>query len=163
MDKNNTGHGTTSLIVWSLIALVLGGILTYVFFPNVIEKQVPYETVKVVEKPVEVLKEVPVDYTQELVNDFLNKIEEDEDYDKFLVCDDERYDFEQLSISRIYDKHSVSFDTTDTDDLDDASRYITTVKLRLKYADADVEDKCYETVTVTGKYTEGEATKISYK
>ena len=151
--------------VWATVGICLGALLAYAMFPRVeIEEKVVYND-KVVEtvREVEVVKEVQRDYTKELITDFLNKVETDEDYDSFLVCNKERYDFDQVSVSRVYDKYTVVNDRLDTDDLDEAEAYTTSVKLRVKFTDPDTEDKCYRTVDVTGKYLEGETPKISYK
>ena len=150
---------------WAILGILIGALVVYAMFPRVeIQEKVVYKD-KVVEtvKQVEVVKEVQIDYSQKLINDFFKKVETDEDYDSFLVCNKERYDFDQVSVSRVYDKYTVVNDRLDTDDLDEAKAYTTSVKLRVKFTDPDTEDKCYRTVDVTGKYLEGETPKISYK
>ena len=89
-------------------------------------------------------------------------LENDEDFDDLLKCDGQRYDFNQISVNRVYDTTSTISDTVDTDDMAEAKVITTKVKARLKYSDPDVERKCYKTFGVTGKYAEGEPSIITY-
>lgn len=157
--------GEIRQLVWvlALLSLLLGVGLGALFFAQ--EKQVFIP--QTIEKEVVVEKEVPVpvhtDYVKEAADLFLEKLSTDSDFDKYLVCDRDRYEANQVSVSRIYEKARVAIDDVSTDDRTHAAEEIVTFEIRLKYADADTQDKCYENFDVEVTHTEGEESTIKVK
>ena len=155
---NEAKKGFSWGAVWTIavIALLVGGLATYSLFP----KTVTVEKEVTIEKPVQVIVEKPVitevekDYAGETTALFLDYLAYDDDFDDYLVCDGDRYDFDQISVSKVYDGFKITFDNVDDEDRQEAAEYKTEVKLRLKYSDPDVRDKCYETLTIKGTFHE---------
>jgi hypothetical protein len=158
-------QSTLALVALAVVALVLGGLVTYVAFPK-IEVQTVTQTVevpKIVEVAKEVVKEVPVEkivtveknvtvevpmnlekgYLQPAVDEFLDEVADEDDY---LVCDGQEYDEDQVEVKKLYDAYSV-----DVKDMADGE-YSVSFKAKLKYLDADVEEKCTKTYEVTVEY-----------
>jgi hypothetical protein len=147
-----------------LLAALVGGLVTKVAFPTVetvtntkiqtIEvpaEPIVTEKIVTVEVPVEVVKEVQVVKDLDLAatfltpakEEFMNEVADDDDY---LVCGGEEYDVDNVKISKIYDGYSVK-----VDDISD-NEYTVAFKVKLKYLDADVEEKCYNTFDVEVVY-----------
>ena len=164
MQESNIGL----LIVVGFVALLLGGFGGFLFAPDKeVVKTVPgperiIEKEVIKEVPIEVIKEVSTgNYIKQATDLLMNKLEKDDDFDNYLKCDGERYEFDQVSVSKVYDDATVSFDKVDTDDLDDADKYTVETKIRLKYKDTDVEEKCYETVDLKAEFEEGENPELT--
>lgn len=149
--------------VIGLVACIIAGLVVGWAFAPTNEVEVIKEVQVPVEKIVEVVKEVKVseNYVENALNDFLNELENDDDFDQYLECDSDRYDFDQISVNKVYDDASVSFSEVDTDDLNNAEAYTVEFSTRLKYSDSDVEEKCYNTFDVSVDYEEGETPEVS--
>lgn len=140
MEKNNWGMA----ILVGFLCLLVGGFAAYAFFPNTItvkpdkcEAQAcipvdctPIETEKIVNIPLNAQET----YLDTAVNYFLSDKLED-----LTICGGEEYDENQIKISKIYEDWSVVFGEDRNDDVDHTVFF--TVKL--KYLDADVNEKCY--------------------
>ncbi len=148
----NNSIGLAILI--GLLALLVGGIVSYTAFPQTIETEVikevagpTVEVEKVVETEVEVIKEVPVDvkalYFDEALDEFFDYI--DDDNESLKVCNNVTYDIDQIDVKKIY-LYGVSFDS-DGD-------YAVFGDVKLKYLDADTEEKCYQTYDFNVEYDE---------
>jgi hypothetical protein len=155
VNMSNEQSATTLVVLASIVCLLLGGVVGALAFPTTKEVPVIKEVVKEVQVPgptvyvdKEVFKEVPVNvktgYRDDAVKDFMTEVEDNDD---FLVCGDESYDFDQVKLSKVYDEFSVTGDNED---------YTVTAKVKLKYLDTDVEDKCYETYEFKVVYEEDE-------
>ena len=153
-------------IYWGIglvLALIIGAIAGAYMFPTekvvIREKEVkvnvPGPTVYVEKESVS-----GPNYVEDAVKAFLDRLENDDDYDSILVCDGDRYDFDQVSVSKVYDDATVAYSEVDTDDGDNVQKTVTTIKMRLKFSDSDVEDKCYKTISVSVKNVDGEVTKV---
>lgn len=151
-EKSNLG---LTLVVSALICgLILGAIFGVQLFPKTVEKVVTVE--KKVEVPVEKIVTVEKNVTVDTHQDWINKVvkeflSEVEDNDNLQVCDGETYDFDQITVSKVYDGATVS---TNSDRHGDTTTVNTEVKL--KYADKDVESKCYKTFNVSVDFEDGE-------
>lgn len=80
------------------------------------------------------------DLQDEAITKFLEEVEDDED---LLRCGGDEFDLDQIEVKRIYDEWSTEFDEDD---------YVTSLTIKLKYLDGDVEDKCYKTFDVELEY-----------
>ena len=98
---------------------------------------------------VEVAVEVPVEYT--LLDDSLEVFLEEYEDDDDVVCATDEYDFEELTVRKVYDAYNVSYDGDDT---------TIDFKVKLKYDDDN--DKCYKTFDVNIFYEEDESPEITY-
>ncbi len=88
-------------------------------------------------------------YLDTAVNDFLVEIE---DEDELTECGEYDYDFDEISVSRVYDEWTLS---TDGDD------YTVDFEVRLKY-DEDDERSCKDTYEVSIFYEEDEDLEFDY-
>ena len=160
MEKQGLGWIAVTLLV--LASLIVGGIIAYGMFPRTEIKTETKYVDKLVEVPVTVEKivEVEPDYAGDALVIILDKLQNNERYEDYLVCDGDQYDFEQLKVSKVYDAKTVSFSTKDTDDIDNALVQETNLKLRLKFTDADTEEKCYTTLKAVVSEVEGKSPKI---
>lgn len=153
-------NNTNLWVVITVLALLLGLGLGALFYAT--EEQVIIKQDKEVVKTVEVIKTVPKDYTTEAVNLFLDRLETDS-YDKYLVCDKNRYENEQISVNKIFDNSKVSISRTDTDDKLNALKEVVSFKVRLKYEDALTQEKCYKEYSLEVVNIEGEEVLLKVK
>lgn len=143
MDK------TLAVILMVLFSVVFFGV-GYVVSPAEVEtKEVVKEVF--VDVPVEVEVEKLVadssEYLNLAVDDFMEYVD-DEDKTR---CDGDRYDFDEISVSKVYDEYTLDFDDED---------YTVDFKVRLKY-DEDSERSCRKTFDVEAYYEEDEKVEIS--
>lgn len=124
------------------------------------DRDVPGETVI---EEVEVIVEVPGetvyedrDYLGEALSEFLLAAEDEEDESgedvEVLECDGESFDFDELSVSRVYDEWSISFD-------DDGDERTVEFEVKLKYKEQD-ERSCRNTYDVTVDWELDEDTEV---
>lgn len=148
----------TAVMSFVVLALLLGGLFTYVAFPRNVE--VPGETINnTIVEYVNTTNTVVVDKFADLAElAFAEYVAELEDDDDLLICGGEQYDFDQVDF-RNKDDLTMSVDTSDEDD----TITVITFKQKLKFSDKDVETKCYRTdlVTVTFHSDEDEDTEVS--
>ena len=137
------------LMALFLLVGVLGG---YVMSP---EKEVIKEVVK--EVNVEVPVEVPVEteilvadasvYLSDAVDDFMEYVDDEE----LFVCNDHEYDYDEISVSRVYEDWSL-----------DMSNDEYTVKFNIKLEfDEDDERSCKDRFSVESFYEEDEDVEIT--
>ena len=153
MAKN--GYGVATII--AIIALIVGGLLTYGLFPKtivtekIITKEVPVQKEVVVEK--EVVKEIPLDiqatYLDSAVADFTAEIDNLED--ELSECDEYDFDEDEIEVRKVYDGWNVLIDDED---------YSVTFDAKLKY-DNDDEEKCYRDVSVEVYYEPNEEPEVT--
>jgi len=150
------------------VALLLGGLfIGAAFFSTQTEVDVPGETVQVpvqdnldriaeleaeLEEEVEVLVE---DTTLEDALDvFMLAVEEEEDEAgndiELLECGGDDYDFDEISVSKVYNDWSVSYDGDETE---------VDFEVKLKYKETD-ERSCRDTFDVTVLYEDDEDTIV---
>lgn len=150
-------------ILVGIICLLVGGLMTYGLFPKTIElkpdKCAPVACSAVPCTPTEVIKEVNVlldaqkTYLDVAVADFLDKSLED-----LTMCGDNiEYDEDQIKVSKVYEDWNVIFG----EDKNDNTDYTVTFKIKLKYLDSDVEEKCYDTKDVEVYYRQDKSPKIT--
>ena len=151
--------GVTLLVIAGLILGLFGGAI---FFPTteIVDKEVIKEVLVEVEVPgetIEVEVEVPgEDFTLDTaIEEFMSAVEDEEDEAGLSVdalsCGKTEYDFDEISVSRVYDKWSVEYDEEDT-----------TVEfdVKLKYKEDD-EKSCRLRYDVTVEYEEDEDTRVT--
>lgn len=146
-------------IMWMValvVALLVGGGLGSTLFSSTTVLEVPViitETVEV-EKVVEV--EVPVEDNtlQDAVDEFMEAVKNEEDDAgndlKLLRCSGDNYDFDEISVSKIYDEWSVTYDDDKT---------TVDFEIKLKYKETD-ERSCRNTFDVTVMYEDDEDTEV---
>ena len=136
-----------------LIALILGGIIGMTAFPVKVEvekiKEVPVE--KIVNQTVEKIIEVPAPSLLDLaVKDFMIFVEDEEDEagtENNLLG---KYDFEDISVNKVYDAYTVEYN-------DDG--YVITFNIKLKYKEeGEASEKILYKVIM--KYETGEDTEL---
>ena len=81
-----------------------------------------------------------------------------EDEDSLLECDDQEYDFSQISVSKVYDGATVSVDRDRNGDTTEVN-----AEVRLKYADKDTEEKCYARYDISVTFEDGEDPELEYE
>lgn len=91
---------------------------------------------------------VPVDYLTMAKDDFLKELDDNDD----LQCDRDEYDIDEVSVSKIYDGHSLTFDDEDV---------TVEFEIKLKF-DEDSEKSCRDKYEVEVFYEEGESPEIDY-
>ena len=93
-----------------VLFLLVGSLGGYIIHPDTVEKTITEEVVKEIEVPVNVSVEVPVadasKYLDQAVEDFMDYVDDEELFE----CGKYEYDFDEISISRLYDSYSVAFD-----------------------------------------------------
>lgn len=89
--------------------------------------------------------------THNLIDDALAEFLYEYEDDDRVRCDGDEYDFEELTVRKVYDEYSVSYDDEDK---------TIEFKTKLKYNDGN--DKCYKTFDVEVFYEEGEDPEVSY-
>lgn len=139
---------TAGMVITLIVAaLIVGALTVSVFFPRTIAEEV----VKTVEVPKEVIVEkiveVPIACENEVVevdtltNKFADAkaeyLAEVEDEKELQYCNEERYDFEQITLKEVKE-YTVNTDVSRRDTA-------TTVafEAELKFVDKDTEEKCY--------------------
>lgn len=145
---------------WVIVALLIGSLTGALFFSTT-KTEVEYKD-KIVEVPVEkivykdkiVEKEVTTDWLKKAIDEFLVSAEDEEDEAgnevDILDCNNNTYDFDEISVSRIDDKWTM---TTDKD-----TREVE-FEIRLKYKEED-ERSCRETYDVSVLWEEDEDTIV---
>ena len=88
------------------------------------------------------------DWLNLAIEDFLDELEEKDD----LRCGRYEYDMEEISVSRIYDRYSITVDDDET---------TVEFEIKLKY-DEDDERSCRQRFEVEVFYEEGEDPEINY-
>lgn len=134
---------SVSLMIAFLLIGAVGGL---VLSPEkVIEVEIEKEVF--VDVPIEVEVEKLVadssEYLNLAVDDFMDHVDDNE---SFLTCVNHEYDFDEISIVRVYDDWSLSFDDED---------YTVDFSIKLKY-DEDDERSCKESYDVSVYYEEDE-------
>jgi len=95
-------------------------------------------------------KTIETDYVGIATDDFMNAYEEEDSY----MCDDREYDFDQVSVYKVYKSYSVDYNKSD--------EYNVSFEVKLKYLDTDTEHKCYNTFDVSVFYEPDEDPVVSY-
>jgi len=137
MDKTLS----TILIIF---ALLLGAVCGAVIAPN-------EEVIKTVEKIVEIEKQVEVSvevpsataYLELAVEDFMKHVDDEE----LFTCGNHEYDFDEISVNRVYDDYSLDFFNDEEYSID--------FSLKLEF-DEDDEASCKDKFEVKAKYLEDE-------
>jgi len=130
----------------AIVALLLGGLIGAYAFPvekvqtveKVVTKEVPKEVVKYETKEVEV--NVPLELREQAYEDFLEYLD-DED---LFVCDGNEYRKSEVSLYKMYDEYSVSFD---------GDEYTVKFKTKLRFKEED-ESSCKKLFEVEVYYPE---------
>ncbi len=115
---------------------------------NEIIKEVPTEVVKEVETIVEISTTDTKPLLDTAIADFLEEVEDVE------TCNDIEYDEDQIAVKKAYDEYSIV--NLDSDD----NEYKVIFKVKLKYLDEDVEEKCYNTYDVSVRYKEDKDPRV---
>ena len=145
-----------------IVGLILGGLIGAVAFPTTetVDREVIKEVLVEVEVPgetIEVEVEVPgEDFTLDsALEEFLSAVEDEEDEAGHTVdalsCGETEYDFDEISVSRVYDKWSVEYDEEDT---------TVDFEVKLKYKEDD-EKSCRLRYDVSVHYEEDEDTEVT--
>ena len=143
MAKSITGY--VALI--AILSCLLGGLVSYAAFPQVVTKEVvvtkkvPVEVEKVVKVPVDAREQ----YLETAVNDVINYLEDEEE----LTCNGVEYDKNEVSVLKIYDDFSVSFDE---------EGYSVEGKVKLKFKD---EESCKRVIDFVVAYEPDEEPTIT--
>ncbi len=139
----------TLSVILILLSLFLGIIGGAVFAHDVEIKEVEVEKIVEVPLEVEVLVEVPSAeaFLNAAVVDFMKHVDDKEIFE----CGSDEYNFNEISISRVYDRFELEFDDED---------YLVNFKIKLEY-DEDDEKSCYETFNVEAYYEESEDVEFS--
>jgi len=124
----------TLAVVLMIICLLVGVVGGAIMFQGE-----DTETIKEVEVPVNVTIEVPIEVPVA-------------DIEELFTCkkDNYDYDFNEISVNRVYDKYTVDVDDDD---------YTVSFSVRLKY-DEDDERSCRETYDIEAYYEDDEDVEI---
>lgn len=109
MEKHTGSIAVLAAVLFLLIGFLFGGFYgsetitetKTVEVEKIVEVEIPGETIET---------EVFPDYLGSAVDFFLEEVE---DEDRLLVCDSHEYDFDDIEIGRLYDKHTITFDDED--------------------------------------------------
>jgi hypothetical protein len=138
------------LTVIAVFGLLIGGLVGYNMAPTKVitetQTEIVYQNVSV-DKLVEILTSDISIYLTNAVEDFLEYVD-DEDKTR---CGGDRYDIDEISISRVYDGYTVMIDEDD---------YQVDFKVRLKY-DEDDERSCRKIFNVEAYYEADEDVNIT--
>ena len=150
----------TMMVIAALVVGLFGGAALFSTTETKIEtKEVIKEVLVEVEVPgetIEVEVEVPrEDFTLDTaLEEFLSAVEDEEDEAgnelELLECDGDDFDFDEISVSRVYDEWSVSYDDDET---------TVDFEVKLKYKEDD-ERSCRERFEVNVHYEDGEDTEV---
>jgi len=152
-----------ALIAVGLVALLLGGILTYGLIPRVKEVvKIETQTVEVpgtcsiaecpVAEPVEL--DAKATYLDEAIAVFTDK-----KLDKLTECENEVYDEDQVVVKKVNEDWSVVFSEDKNGDV----QYSVDFGAQLKYLDKDVQEKCYKDCDVSVLYREDKNPKVVFE
>ena len=126
--------------------LLIGAVGGAVMFSEETEVEVPVEVLIPGEIPAPVEIEVPVadasEYLNTAVIDFMEYVDDEE----LFTCDGYEYNFDEISISRVYDNWNLDFNDDD---------YTVEFNIKLEF-DEDDERSCKETFEVESYYEEDE-------
>jgi len=151
---------SNNIYVWVVCALLIGGLVGSFAFPTTNEvivnkeviKEVPVEVVKEVVKEVPVESESPLD---KALAEFLVAVEDEEDEAgndvDALDCDGDSYDFDEVSVSKVSDEWSVTYD---------GDKETVNFEVKLKYKESDSRS-CRETYNVEVAYEQDEDTEVT--
>ena len=138
-----------------IIALLFGGILGAFVFPTQVEvevekiKEVIVE--KIVNQTVEKIVEIPAPSLLDLaVADLMKFVEDEEDEAGIDPKMLEGYDFDEISVNKVYNDYNVSYNT---------DGYEIAFNIKLKYKEAGVTSEKW-LWNVIMQYEEGEDTKV---
>lgn len=130
-------HTSTWIVISCIVALIIGGSLTYWIMPEKVNteiqiKQVPVEVIK--EVPIEVIKEVPVekDFKKLVTEKLAADLKENSDYRE---CDSDVYRASEVAVYKVYDGFIVN-----NDNKGDLS--ITNIEVRLNFD----QGECFRTL-----------------
>ena len=133
-----------AILTVAVVCLLLGGFIGALAFPT--EKQVMVE--KKVNVPVEVIKYVNVttvvpapNVLDQALATFLKAVEDEEDQAGHEIDLLNGYDFDEISVNKVYDEYNISYDNDQT---------IIEFEVRLKYKEAG---KSYEKETYNVRVT----------
>ncbi len=150
----NTGLFFTAVVVALLLGGVVGGV--WLSKETIKEVKVPGECEECEACEVcEVVEEVPVESILDLaVATFMQTVDDEEDEAgndvELLEPDKHEYDFDEVSISKVYDEYTVEYD-------DDVTKV--TFDIKLKYKE-DGESSEKETYKVRVIFEEGEDSRV---
>jgi len=112
----------------------------------------PTVITETVSETVEVTLNAQETYLDVAVADFLSDKLED-----LTTCNGEEYDEDQILVSKVYKDWNVVFGEDHNDETD----YTVSFKVKLKYLDSDVEEKCYDIKDVEVYYRQDKSPKIT--
>jgi hypothetical protein len=95
--------------------------------------------------------ELDKDYVGTATDDFMNAYQDNEDS---YTCDGKEFDFDQISVYKVYKSYSVDYSKSD--------EYTVNFEVKLKYLDTDVDKKCYNTFNVSVFYEPTEDPQVNY-
>ena len=147
MEKNVGALATILVILCLIVGFTAGYVVKdekIVYEDKIVEVPVDVEVEKLVE--VEVISTDTQPLLDTAIADFLEEVEDVED------CGGVEYDEDQIAVKKIYDVYSVVVDDED---------YSVDFKVKLKYLDGDVEEKCYNTYDVSVLYEEDKDPKVT--
>ncbi len=155
---------TLSIIVVLIVGIAAGFVLDK---PEEVTKEV--EVIKEVAVPAECPEEVVCEETTVVdvgavvdksirdaaLSEFLMAVDDEEDEAgedvKILACGSTEFDFDEISVSKVFDEWSVVFDDEET---------TVDFKVRMKYKETD-EKSCRQTFEVRVHYEDDEDTKVT--
>jgi len=127
------------MIVLIIFGLLLGAVCGAVIAPNEeVIKEIEVEKFIEVPTNVEVIVPSAQAYLDKAVEDFMKHVDNEE----LFICDGNEYDFDEISVNRIYDTYSVNFEDED---------YDVNFKVKLEF-DEDDERSCKKTFDVEASY-----------
>jgi hypothetical protein len=138
-----------------VVALILGGLLTYWIMPTKVDVQTK-EVIREVPtiQVQETIKEVPLDvkatYLEPALKDFVKEASKEDD---FVYCDNQEYDEDQIKIKSDPRNWNVEIGQDQT---------LVNFYVKMKYLDKDVEEKCYRNYNVEVIYEDGEKPQVSF-
>ena len=149
MEKNTQGL----VAVFAVLSLLIGFSLGAVLMGEDTETIKEIEVEKIVNVSVDKVVEVIVPtmdislYLDEAVEDFMEYVDDEE----LFVCEGYEYDFDEISISKIYNDYTVAIDGDD---------YTVGFNVKLRY-DEDDERSCKKSFEILAEYEDGEEVEIS--
>lgn len=138
------------VFVTVILALLIGGVFGAMVFPTTVEKEVIVTETVQVDVPIETVTIIDetVDYLGDAITDFMDELLDEDD----LVCRENNYDIDEVTVSKVYDEYTLAFDDDE---------YTVDFSVRLKF-DEDGERSCRAVYDVTVAYEEGEDPDIDY-
>lgn len=149
MEKNVSGI-LTAFSVLALAMFCIVGLVTYSMGSNSVV--VPEaEVCPVVEIPeAEIITEIVASASEYIIQaeaDFIEYVDDEE----LFTCDGHEYNFDEISVARLYSGWNLDFDDED---------YTVAFSIKLEY-DEDDEKSCKETFDVKAFYEEGEDVEVT--